>query len=91
MVVSDAKTGKILEKKKIHQDGISNATISKDEKTFVTVSLDKTLKIWDLESLGLLDVFSEPKERLIALAISPDGKWLATGGADKKVYLIRIR
>lgn len=91
ILVSDAKTGKVLQKKLAHEDGISYAAISIDEKLLVTTSLDKTLKIWNLDSLELLYTYAGSKEKLITLAASPNGKWLAAGGSDQLIHLIKLK
>jgi len=91
IVISEAGTGKkLLAKKMAHNGGISYSAISKNKKLLFTVSLDKTLKIWKLEDLELLAVFTEAKEKLVTMAVSADGKWAAAGGSDQKVYLIRL-
>ena len=91
IVISDSKSGKILESKKGHNAGISYSLVTKDENYLVTISLDKSLKIWKLVPLELVATFSESKEKLISLALSTDGKWAATGGSDAIVYLIRLK
>jgi len=91
IVISDSKTGKILDSKKGHEAGISYGLVLADEKSLVTASLDKTLKIWQLQPFELLTTFSGSKEKLITLATSVDGTWIATGGSDTIVYLIRLK
>lgn len=91
IIVSDAKTGKVLQKKLAHDDGISNAVISVNEKLLFTTSLDKTLRIWDVASLELLYTYSGSKEKLISLAASADGKWIAAAGSDQMIHLLKLK
>jgi WD40 repeat protein len=58
----------------------------------VSVSPDKTARVWDIESGRLLQVLRAPLgegEELYAVALSPDGVTVATAGRDKtdSVYL----
>ncbi len=45
------------------------------------------VRMFELESGGLLRSLEGPKDTVYALAVSPDGKFLAAGSADKLVYV----
>jgi WD40 repeat protein len=64
-----------------------------------TASYDKTLRVWDLTTTGqLLETLRPPLGEgsegwLYAVAISPDGQWIATGGwsspSNHSVYVFK--
>jgi WD40 repeat protein len=92
IVITDLASGKILAKKEnAHSEGITYSLLIKKEAEplLVTISLDKTLKVWKLRNFELLGTFSESKQKLITLAVSADSSFIATGGADGIIYLLR--
>ncbi|NQV22751.1 MAG: protein kinase, partial [Rhodopirellula sp.] len=48
------------------------------------------VRIYDAESLKLLDVLPDSTEKVLALAWSPDGQWLAFGGEEFVVRLWHV-
>ncbi|HLP13955.1 MAG TPA: hypothetical protein VK177_18630, partial [Flavobacteriales bacterium] len=68
-----------------HTSIISGVALTPDEKFLVSVSHDKSVKIWSAAYGNLVDeIHGERGEgsigQLYCLAISPDGKYLVTGG-----------
>lgn len=68
-----------------HAGEATRIAASADQRHLVTVALDKSLRIWDAESGRLLKrlvvpVTSPTDGALLALALSPDGRWAAVGG-----------
>ena len=68
-----------------HSARVTKIAISADERLLITGSRDKTLKIWSLPHLELLDSFRPPiGESWVGLvnsvAISPDNQSVAVGG-----------
>lgn len=53
---------------------------------FVSVGWDGWLKIWNL-NYSLRYAFKAHESNINAVAISPNGKLIVTGGKDKKVYI----
>lgn len=51
----------------------------------VTSSWDKTLKSWDLATTGVLKTFDGHSDRVLAVALSADGVYAASGSEDKSV------
>src|SRR5205085_2798486 len=43
---------------------------------------DRTVRLWDVERRAVQSTITAHSEQVLAAAFSPDGKWLATGGAD---------
>jgi WD40 repeat protein len=62
-----------------HQDQVRSLAVLRDGKTTVSVSEDKTVKLWDNEKMILTD----HKTPVMCVAVSQDGKLMATGGGDK--------
>ena len=58
--------------------------------TAATVSSDKTVLIWDLQSGKVSLNIKEHSDAVWRLAVSPDGRHMATGGADKSVFIYSI-
>jgi WD40 repeat protein len=98
----DVATGKPLAVLKGHRDTIRSLDFSRDSRLLASASFDKTVRIWDVESRKELralerEGFVQMTEKgpitnpikvpALAAAFSPDGKQLATGGADRVVRL----
>ncbi len=83
-----------------HSDMVMNVIFSPDGSTLVSVSRDKTIRVWDVKSGEPLKTFrgqlgQGPEGMLYAGALSPDGKILALGGfldrfGGKRVGNIRL-
>lgn len=46
-----------------------------------------SVQVYNVETGERVAAFAEPKDVTYALALSPDGKWLAAGGADSKLRI----
>jgi WD40 repeat protein/serine/threonine protein kinase len=46
---------------------------------------DSEVKLWDIARRETMATLSNPRHKPWCLAISPDGRWLATGGADQTI------
>ncbi len=69
----------------MHTAGIDRIGIDVENRYLVTGSLDKTIRIWELDTGRLLNTIRPPigeqdKGRITAVAISPDGRSIACGG-----------
>ncbi len=84
----DIKTGKLIEKLESHKDSVYSVAFSPDGKYLVSGSLDKTLKIWELNSNKPSTVKSTlkgHKDFVLSVAFSPNGKWVISGSKDRTV------
>ncbi len=82
-----------------HSGKIFNILFTPDGKKIISVSEDKSIRIWDASTGEMLKKFESqvgdgPEGMFYASAISPDGKLLAVGGypvsEEKKNYIIII-
>lgn len=83
-----------------HTDSVPRLAFTRDGKHLLSVSKDKTLRVWDVNSGDLLDTMRVPiglgrRGSLYALAVSPDGKTVAVGGHTPhseayRLYLIDL-
>ena len=48
---------------------------------------DTTIELWDLHTGKRQKTFDGPKEQIVSVAFSPDGKMLAAGGVDGVIWL----
>lgn len=70
-----------------HQDEINAVAYSPDGSRAVTVSSDRTLIIWDLNTGAQIQTLSGHLEPIETVAFSPDGSRLATGSSKAELFI----
>ena len=58
-----------------------------DPNVLVTGSWDKTVKLWDLSTSTCLSTMRAHSNWVRAVAWSPCGQWLASGGDDRMIFI----
>lgn len=76
MIIIRTLEGQIIKEFEGHKDKIHNLTVAPDNSFFVTVSSDKTAKVWSMKGELLYTLNHE--YAVGSLAISPDSKLIAT-------------
>jgi WD40 repeat protein len=71
-----------------HNDSVNGVSFIDGNTRIISSSVDATIRIWDMASGECVKVFGAGNVRAIrALSMSPDGRYLAAGGGDRKVRL----
>jgi WD40 repeat protein len=81
----DLATGQERQQPPGHREGVRQLAISKDGRRIVSSGSDETVCLWD-RATGKLRRRWEHPERMVGVAISADGNWVA-GVADDRVVL----
>jgi WD40 repeat protein/serine/threonine protein kinase len=70
-----------------HTSTLADLAFSPDGRFLVTVSHDRRMALWDVESRQNIYSVRAHSDWIYAVAYSPDGRVIATGGKDKMVKL----
>jgi WD40 repeat protein len=69
-----------------HGAAVTAMDITADGRRLVTASWDGTARIWDVESGRCLTTLNGGDTNLVAVALSPDGTFVATGGPTLRLW-----
>jgi WD40 repeat protein len=80
----------------MHSSQVTDLATDASGKVLATSSLDKTIKIWEAATGKLFRTIHPPiglgqDGILNAVAVSPDGKYLAAGGSARVIYIFNIQ
>jgi len=71
-----------------HKDSITKIAVKKNQKEFVTASLDGSFKIWDLEKKECIDKMEKAHTTgIFAMTLASDDHLLITSSADRTINL----
>jgi WD40 repeat protein/DNA-binding SARP family transcriptional activator len=73
-----------------HQNNVHHFGFTPDGRLLASASRDGTARVWDPNSGDLLVTVADSGSPLRGVAISPDGKYLATGGDDYKARIYKL-
>jgi len=78
-----------------HMALINDIAFTPDGKQLVSASNDKTIRVWDLETGETVrtirgEIAPGNPGKIFAMALSPDGRWLAAGGWSETTHPIRL-
>ena len=68
-------------------DGVNNLAFSPDGTFLVSGSDDNTLKLWDIQTGGVVKIFYGHTEPVLAVSISPNCTMIASGSRDHTIRL----
>jgi len=81
----DFKTGRELHKFVGHDGPVYRLVVMPDGKKLVSIAdKDLAVKVWDLEQYDLLSSLAPNSAHVTSLAVSPDKRFIVTGGEDGK-------
>jgi WD40 repeat protein len=88
----DVKSGKqLVTLSKRYFTPVTSIAFSPDDRILVSGCYDKTVRVWDLITGGLIKIMIGHKGVVTSVAISRNGKTLITASADNTVRLWDIR
>lgn len=72
-----------------HESRVSSAAMSADRKRVVSGSLDKSVRVWDVETgVQIGDAFTGHTKEVNSVATSADGKRMVSGSSDNSVRVL---
>jgi general transcriptional corepressor TUP1 len=69
------------------KDGVTSVAISPDGRLVAAGSLDRIVRLWDVQSGYFLERYEGHTDSVYSVAFSPDGNSLASGSLDKTLKL----
>jgi hypothetical protein len=83
----DVRNNTVVRTVMAHSARIVDVKFSYDDRQIATASFDKTIKIWDAANLGNRPIsIVKHNEWVLAVAFSPDGKYLVSGDERAMIY-----
>jgi hypothetical protein len=73
-----------------HNDAVGPLAFSPDGHLLASGSMDKTVRVWEVETGHLVGGPLHHNDEVTALAFSPDGRLLASGSLDKTIKLWQL-
>lgn len=68
-----------------HSDWITNVFFSSDKENIISVSRDKTVKVWNFLTGKLIQSMKGHKNNITRASMTSDGNFIVTGGAHSEV------
>jgi WD40 repeat protein len=83
----DVRDGECLKTYTGHDKGVTDVEFLPDGHHFVSASFDGTIVLWETFTGNKVYSFVDHTGPVNCLDVSRDGKYLASGGVDKRVYV----
>ena len=83
--VREKKSGSILRKGEGHTDDVCCVVFSPDDKYIASASYDKTIRIWDANTLECIHVLKGHTSAVMDVSFSPDGKHVVSTSPDNTI------
>ena len=77
----DARTGELIGVQREHSNGVADARFTPDGLRVVSVSADRTVRVWELAS-GRTQTLLGHADGVDCVAVSPDGRRVVSGSRD---------
>lgn len=87
LVFLDAKSGEVIGGLEVSQSSMNNVVALANDDKYLACSSDEDVHVWDLAARQFLCTLKRHSDSVTALAFSPDGKLLLSGGQDRKAVL----
>ena len=87
VIILDAIAGTRVALLSGHTDWIASLAFSEDAISLVSGSDDKTIKLWDIQTGGVVKTFSGHTDPICSVSISPDHATIASGSNDMTIRL----
>ena len=84
--VWDFQTGECMQILEGHDDDVRSVSFTYDDR-IISASYDKTIRIWDSQTGKCLNVLRGHDGPVLCATISPNGKYIASGGTDKSIRI----
>jgi WD40 repeat protein len=83
-------SGKLRRTLKGHDSYVFSIAVSRNGKTLISGSADKSVKLWNVQTGRTKQTFTGHSDGVRAVAISPDGRTVASGSEDKTARLWQL-
>ena len=87
IIILNAVTGSQLAVFSGHTKGVGSLAFIPDGTSLVSGSIDKTVKLWDVQTGGVVKTFHGHTNSVLSVSISPDCTIIASGSSDNTVCL----
>jgi len=91
IIILDGITGSRKAVLSGHTIGVTSVTFSSDGKLLVSGGGDKTVKLWDVQTGGVVKTFHGHTKDVFSVSISADCTMIASGSEDKTIHLWDIQ
>ena len=91
IIILDTIAGSQLVILSEHAELVNSVTFSSDGKLLVSGSEDKTVKLWDVQTGGVVRTFHGHTNGVLSVSISTDHTRIASGSADETICLWDIQ